>query len=88
MSKGKTSHPSRIPLPLVEMLIKSCTRPKDDCLILSGGRGNELLLCRELERNFISSETHPDRYCLINQRLAAADQDANSYQERKDNGSA
>ena len=65
VSKDKTFHSCQIPLPLVEMLIKSCTKENDDCFILFGGSGNELVLCKQLKRNFISCEIHSDYYKMI-----------------------
>lgn len=69
VSKDKTFHACQIPLKLVEMLIKSCTRAGDDCFILFGGSGSELVLCRDLKRNFISCEIQRDYYKMINDRL-------------------
>jgi len=69
-SKDKTKHPCQIPLDLAEMLIKSCTQPGDDCFILFGGSGKELTLCRDLKRNFISCEIHPEYYQMITESLA------------------
>lgn len=69
VSKDKTFHSCQIPLNLVEMLIKSCTQKKDDVFILFGGSGSELVLCKELERNFISCELHTDYYKMILDRL-------------------
>ncbi len=69
VNKDKTFHACQIPLPLVTMLIQAATRRGDDCCILFGGSGNELLLCRSLERNFISAELHPQYYKMIKQRL-------------------
>ena len=69
VSKDKTFHACQIPLPLVEMLIKSCTQPNDDVVVLFGGSGSELLLCQDLGRNFISAEIHPEYYQMIVNRL-------------------
>ncbi|MDR1739391.1 MAG: site-specific DNA-methyltransferase [Bacteroidales bacterium] len=70
VSKDKTFHSCQIPLPLVEMLIKSCTQENDDCLILFGGSGSELVLCKSLNRNYISCEIHPEYYQMILDRLS------------------
>jgi site-specific DNA-methyltransferase (adenine-specific) len=51
------------------MLIKSCTNEKDDVFILFGGSGSELVLCKELKRNFISCELHPEYFEMIKSRL-------------------
>jgi site-specific DNA-methyltransferase (adenine-specific) len=69
VSKDKTFHACQIPLGLVEILIKSCTQEDDDVLILFGGSGSEIILCRELNRNFISCEIHSDYYEMILDRL-------------------
>lgn len=69
VSKDKTFHACQIPLNLVEMLIKSCTKENDDVFILFGGSGSELLLCQQLKRNFISCEIHPEYYSMILDRL-------------------
>ncbi len=69
VSKDKTFHACQIPLPLVEMLIKSCTQNNDDVFILFGGSGSEIVLCKNLKRNFISCEIHPDYYQMILNRL-------------------
>jgi len=69
VSKDKTFHACQIPLPLVEMLIKSCTKENDDVFILFGGSGSEIILCKNLKRNFISCEIHPDYYKMIIDRL-------------------
>jgi len=69
VSRDKTFHSCQIPLPLVEMLIKSCTKEQDDCFILFGGSGSELIACRNLKRNFISCEIHPEYYQMIIDRL-------------------
>jgi site-specific DNA-methyltransferase (adenine-specific) len=70
VSKDKTFHSCQIPLGLVEMLIKSCTQQNDDVFILFGGSGSEIVLCKELKRNFISCELHPEYYEMIQDRLA------------------
>jgi site-specific DNA-methyltransferase (adenine-specific) len=69
VSKEKTFHACQIPLPLVEMLIKSCTQKNDDVFILFGGSGSELVLCKTLARNFISCEIHPGYHKMITDRL-------------------
>ena len=69
VSKDKTFHSCQIPLPLVEMLIKSCTKENDDVFILFGGSGGELVLCKNLKRNFVSCELHKDYYEMILDRL-------------------
>ncbi len=79
VSKDKTFHSCQIPLPLVEMLIKSCTLENDDCFILFGGSGSELLLCKNLKRNFISCEIHPKYYQMILDRIKNNGKIKNEY---------
>lgn len=69
VSKDKTFHSCQIPLDLVELLIKSSTMPNDNVFILFGGSGSELVLCKKLNRNFISCEIHPEYYKMIIDRL-------------------
>jgi len=69
VSKDKTFHACQIPLGLVEMLIKSCTQEQDDVFVLFGGSGSELVLCQQLQRNFISCELHPEYHQMIAERL-------------------
>lgn len=69
VSKDKTFHSCQIPLDLVELLIKSSTKENDDCFILFGGSGSELVLCKKLKRNFISCEIHNKYYNMILDRL-------------------
>jgi len=69
VSKDKTFHACQIPLKLVEMLLKSCTQENDDVFILFGGSGSELILTKNLKRNFISCELHKEYYDMILDRL-------------------
>jgi site-specific DNA-methyltransferase (adenine-specific) len=69
VSKDKTFHSCQIPKGLAELLIKAATNEADTVQILFGGSGNEIMLCKELKRNFISSEIHKPYYDLIMDRL-------------------
>ncbi|MDR2601106.1 MAG: site-specific DNA-methyltransferase [Spirochaetaceae bacterium] len=69
VSKDKTFHSCQIPLALVEMLIMATTKEKDIIQILFGGSGSELVLCKKLKRNFVSSELHKPYYDMIIDRL-------------------
>ncbi|MDR2588488.1 MAG: site-specific DNA-methyltransferase [Spirochaetales bacterium] len=69
VSRDKTFHSCQIPLGLVEMLIKATTKENDLVQILFGGSGSELVLCKKLKRNFISSEAHTPYYDMIIDRL-------------------
>jgi len=70
VSKEKTYHACQIPQKLTEMLIKAATKPKDIVLVLFGGSGAEIDVCRNLNRQFISAEIDK-KYCdIINSRLA------------------
>jgi site-specific DNA-methyltransferase (adenine-specific) len=70
VSKEKTYHACQIPQKLTEMLVKASTKPKDIVLVLFGGSGAEIDICRNLNRQFISAEIDK-KYCdIINSRLA------------------
>lgn len=77
VSKEKTLHACQIPQQLTEMLIKACTMPKDIVLILFGGSGSELEVCKLLNRQYISAEIDPKYYEIITDRLK------NGYIQRK-----
>ncbi len=69
VSKEKTEHACQIPQKLTEMLIKATTKPKDIVLVLFGGSGAEIDVCKNLNRQFISAEIDK-KYCdIINTRL-------------------
>jgi site-specific DNA-methyltransferase (adenine-specific) len=69
VSKDKTFHACQLPKGLVEMFIKAATNESDTVQVLFGGSGGEILLCKELKRNFIASEMHKPYYDLILDRL-------------------
>lgn len=69
VSKEKTFHACQIPQKLSEMFIKSCTMESDTVLILFGGSGSEICLCKELKRNFISAEMDVKYHRMIMDRL-------------------
>ena len=70
VSKEKTYHACQIPQKLTEMLVKASTKPKDIVLVLFGGSGAEIDVCKKINRQFISAEIDK-RYCdIINQRLS------------------
>lgn len=79
VSKDKTFHACQIPLKLVEMLIKSCTKENDDVFILFGGSGSELTLCKKLKRHFVSCEIHQEYYSMILDRLNNGGQIKDKY---------
>jgi site-specific DNA-methyltransferase (adenine-specific) len=79
VSKDKTFHSCQIPLSLVEMLIKSCTQENNDVFVLFGGSGSELVLCKNLKRNYISCEIHPEYYQMILDRLNNGGQIKDEY---------
>ena len=70
VSKDKTFHSCQLPKSLVEMFIKSCTKEDDSVFVLFGGSGNEIILCEELKRKWISCELHKPYFDMINDRLA------------------
>lgn len=69
VSKDKTYHSCQIPLALIELLVKAATKPGDDVFILFGGSGSEIILTKELQRNFVSCEIHPEYFNMIQDRL-------------------
>jgi DNA modification methylase len=69
VSCEKTFHACQIPQALSELLVKSCTKPKDIVLILFGGSGAEVEVCKNLGRQFISAEIDPKYHKVIMDRL-------------------
>ena len=69
VSREKTFHACQIPQKLSEMLIKSCTQPDDIVLILFGGSGSEIEICKVLDRQYISTEIDEKYYKMIIDRL-------------------
>lgn len=70
VSKEKTFHACQIPQKLFEMLLKSCTMPKDIVLVLFGGSGSEIEICKLLNRQYISAEIDEKYYKMILDRLS------------------
>ena len=70
VSKEKTFHACQIPQKLSEMLIKSCTMPRDIVLVLFGGSGSEIEICKVLDRRYISAEIDEKYYKMILDRLS------------------
>ncbi len=69
VSKEKTFHACQIPQKLSETLIKSCTLPRDIVLVLFGGSGSEIEICKLLGRQYISAEIDEKYYEIIQDRL-------------------
>jgi DNA modification methylase len=69
VSREKTFHSCQIPQRFSEMLIKSCTVPGDVVLILFGGSGSEIEVCKVLKRQYISAEIDEKYYQMILDRL-------------------
>ena len=70
VSREKTFHACQIPQKLSEQLIKSCTMPGDVVLILFGGSGSEVEVCKVLNRQYISAEVDEKYYKMILDRLS------------------
>jgi DNA modification methylase len=70
VSKEKTFHACQIPQNLSEMLIKSCTMPKNIVLVLFGGSGSEIETCKILNRQYISTEIDEKYHKMIIDRIA------------------
>ncbi len=69
VSREKTFHACQIPQKLSELLVKSCTMPGDVVLILFGGSGSEIEVCKVLNRRYISAEIDENYYNMILDRL-------------------
>jgi DNA modification methylase len=69
VSREKTFHACQIPQKLSEMLIKSCTESNDIVLILFGGSGSEIEICKILGRQYISAEVNENYHKMILDRL-------------------
>jgi DNA modification methylase len=70
VSREKTLHACQIPQQLSEVLIKSCTMPDDIVLVLFGGSGSEIEVCKVLNRQYISAEIDKNYYNMILDRLS------------------
>lgn len=68
--REKTYHACQIPQKLSELLIKASTMPGDTVLVLFGGSGSELEVCKRLGRRFISAEIDSEYYRMIQHRLS------------------
>lgn len=66
---SKTFHSCQIPEHLSEMLFKVTTKKGDNVLVLFGGSGSELVVCKRLSLNFISAEIEPRYVEIIKARL-------------------
>jgi DNA modification methylase len=69
VSQEKTFHACQIPQKLSEVLVLSCTMPKDIVLVLFGGSGSEIEVCKNLDRKYISAEIDKKYYDIIIDRL-------------------
>ena len=69
VSREKTLHACQIPQKLSELFIKSCTLPEDIVLVLFGGSGSELEVCKKLKRKYIAAEIDKKYYDIITDRL-------------------
>lgn len=70
VSREKTFHACQIPQKLSEMLIQSCTMPNDNVLVLFGGSGSEVEICKILKRQYISAEIDKKYHKLILDRIS------------------
>lgn len=69
ISKEKTIHACQIPQKLTEMLVNSSTKEGDTVLVLFGGSGSELEVCKKMKRNYISAEIVEKYHSLLSDRL-------------------
>lgn len=68
-SQEKTIHSCQIPQELFTMLLKVSTIKQDIVIVLFGGSGGELEICKLLERHYISAEIDETYYKMIIDRL-------------------
>jgi site-specific DNA-methyltransferase (adenine-specific) len=69
VNKNKTIHPCQMPDGLVKKLFNASTVEGDTILIHFGGSGGEILIAKELNRNWISAELVGEYVEMINYRL-------------------
>ncbi len=69
VSREKTFHSCQIPQRLSSLLIAASTIESDTVLILFGGSGSEIEVCRKLNRSFISAEIDSKYHRLITDRM-------------------
>lgn len=79
VSKDKTFHACQIPLALIELLINASTKKEDDIFIHFGGSGSEIILCKNMNRNYISCEIHPEYHQMILDRVDNNGQISDKY---------
>lgn len=72
VSKEKTSHVCQIPENLFLKLMKASTQENDRVMVLFGGSGSEIGVCKRENRTFTSCEIHPSYYALINDRFLSS----------------
>jgi len=69
VSRSKTVHACQIPEGLSEKLVRSTTLVGDVVLVLFGGSGSELVVCKRLGRHFMSAEIDANYHKMILERL-------------------
>lgn len=69
VSLEKSVHACQIPQKLTEMLIQAATKKGDIVLVLFGGSGSEIEMCKNLGRHFISAEIDERYHKIILERL-------------------
>lgn len=65
-------HPTQKPVPLMERLIRSYTKPGDTVLDCTMGSGTTGVACQTTGRNFIGIEINPDYVAAAERRIADA----------------
>lgn len=69
VSRTKSFHSCQIPEKLSERLLRATCKRGDTVLVLFGGAGSELMVCKRLGLNWISAEIIPEYCDLIEARL-------------------
>ena len=68
-SEGQTYHKTQKPVALMEYLIKTYTNEGETVLDFAMGSGTTGVACKNLERNFIGIELHPEYFKIAEKRI-------------------
>ncbi|OYO31409.1 site-specific DNA-methyltransferase [Janthinobacterium sp. PC23-8] len=79
----RADHPTQKPLEIIERMVKASCPPGGVVLDLFMGSGTTALAARRCGRDFVGFELNPDYCAIIEQRLAAQEQDAPVPQKKK-----
>lgn len=74
----RADHPTQKPLEIIERMVKASCPPGGVVLDLFMGSGTTALAARRCGRDFVGFELNPDYCAIIEQRLAALEQEQNA----------